>query len=209
VSVSETDLRTQGSIAFDRLGTLSVLRADQWLPADRQAIWRFVTDCRHMNEVLPDFIRFKVLDVRAGHHPPRLAEGVTYRYRLYLHGVGVTWKTWVTVVDPPQRFIDIQARGPYASFEHEHRFVEEAGGTRLLDVIRYRAPGGPLAGLVDRLYVRRSLRKLFENRHRRLEKLFTPGADPGAAFYGEDSAAELRSADTMNPTVPASLGPAA
>ena len=171
-----------GTIRFEREGPDRLLIARQWLPVSPERLWRFVGDCRHMNHVLPGFMRFALLGCAAGEVPPALAAGVTYDYQLRLHGVPVRWQTLVTEVDFPHRFVDEQARGPYKKFAHEHRFTQSDGGTVCDDVIRYRPPGGVLAGWVDALYVRPSLRKLFEHRHARLAALYADDADPADMF---------------------------
>lgn len=160
-----------------------VLRARQWLPAPPQRVWDFVSDCRHMNHVIPRFMRFEVQGLAEDESPPRLGVGVTYDYRLRLHGLGFRWRTLVTEVDEPRRFVDIQAEGPYVRFSHEHTFEPMEVGTMTRDVLRYRPPGGPLARAVNAAYVRRDLRKLFVCRHRRLAELFADGGDPAARLF--------------------------
>jgi len=164
-----------GRIGFTRDGRDRVLTAAQWLPVDPETLWRFVGDCRHMNHVLPRFVRFHALTPDA--RP--VAAGATYDYRLRLRGVPVFWRTLITALDHPRSFVDVQARGPYAFFEHTHTFDPVNGGTAMGDVIRYRPPGGPLAGLVNRV-VRRELRLLFATRHRRLRELYDAHAAGGA-----------------------------
>ena len=154
-----------------------MLEARQWLPATPERVWAFVSSLHHMNHVIPSSIRFEVTTP----DPAPLAEGVTYDYRLVLRGIPVRWRTLITAVDEPRYFADRQAKGPYASFLHEHWFDPEArggiDGTMTRDVIRYRPPGGPLARLAN-LVVRRELRLLFERRHARLAELFADGSNP-------------------------------
>ncbi|MEO0514137.1 MAG: SRPBCC family protein [Planctomycetota bacterium] len=178
-----------GQIEFGRDGKAFVMRGEQWLPADRETIWAFVADCRHMNHVIPPFMRFEVLGHDPDQTPPAIAPGVTYEYKLHLHGLGFFWRTLITGVEFPQRFIDEQAKGPYASFSHEHTFEPDRGGTMTADIIRYRPPGGPLAGLINAAMVRRDLGKLFACRHRRMAELFADGADPAARFFTSGSSA--------------------
>jgi len=182
---------TDGSIEFTRDGKDFVLNAKQWLPADRETIWAFVADCRHMNYVIPSFMRFEVLGQAEGKTPPAITPGVTYEYKLHLHRLGFFWRTLITEVEFPLRFKDEQAKGPYASFSHEHTFEPEAGGTLTKDIIRYRPPGGPFAGIIDALMVRRDLGKLFACRHRRMAELFTGGGDPAAQFFAPEATATL------------------
>ena len=164
----------EGHVGFTRDGRDYVLTASQWLPTDPETLWRFVGDCRHMNHVLPRSVRFHVLTP----DPQPVAEGAIYEYQLRLRGVPVFWRTLITAVDHPRSFVDIQAQGPYARFEHAHTFEPVAGGTAVGDVIRYRPPGGPLAGVANQV-VRRELRLLFATRHHRLRELYEAHAAGG------------------------------
>ncbi|MBB6431659.1 SRPBCC family protein [Algisphaera agarilytica] len=178
---------TPGEIHFERDGRDYVMQARQWLPADAMNIWAFVADCRHMNHVIPGFMQFDILNLSPDEIPPAIAPGVEYEYRLRLHGIGVCWRTRITEVEYPRRFVDVQAAGPYAHFSHLHTFEPEGGGTTTRDVIRYRPPGGPVAGLVDAAMVRRDLRKLFEHRHRRMTELFAEDAEPATRFFNREA----------------------
>lgn len=180
---------TDGSLKFSRDGKHFVLHARQWLPADRETVWAFVADCRHMNYVIPSFMRFEVLGHRDGQTPPAIAPGVTYEYKLHLHRLGFFWRTLITEVEFPQRFKDEQAKGPYASFSHEHTFEPQDGGTLTTDTIYYRPPGGPLAGVINAAMVRRDLGKLFACRHRRMAELFAGDRGPAAEFFSPNTAA--------------------
>ncbi len=167
---------THGSIGFTRDGGMFVLHARQWLPRKPAEVYAFMSDCRHMNLVLPQWVRLHVVNDK----PAKLAAGVTYDYRFTLHGLPMRWRTRITDCDAPHAFVDEQARGPYASFRHEHRFVPLDGGTVVHDTIRYRPPGGPLAPLINSAWVRRDLRNLFTVRHRRLIDLYASHEDPVA-----------------------------
>lgn len=160
-------------IATGRRGDDFVLLAEQWLPIDRERLWPLVTDCRHMNLVLPPWIRFHVADKVIA----PLATGVRYHYKLGLHGLGLSWTTEIQEVEAPEFFADEQARGPYARFRHEHTYLPRNGGTLTRDRVIYRPPGGPLAAIAN-LLVRRDLTKLFEHRHLRLAEMYASGRDP-------------------------------
>lgn len=71
---------------------------------------------------------------------------------------------------PGVGFRDVQRRGPFAAWEHEHRFVADGDGCRLEDEIRYRLPGGPLGALFGERAVRRTLVRTFRFRHVRTRR---------------------------------------
>jgi ligand-binding SRPBCC domain-containing protein len=77
--------------------------------------------------------------------------------------------------EPPRCFADRQVRGPFASFEHLHEFLPDAGGTLLRDTLEFHLPwslGGPLA---DRWIAASRFRRWFAYRRRELEALKAEG----------------------------------
>jgi hypothetical protein len=89
----------------------------------------------------------------------------------------VTWKTKITAWEPPRRFEDTQLAGPYKAWVHEHLFEPENSGTRMTDRVCYRSRGGPLELLVDSLFVRSRLERIFAFREEALRQLFTQPRD--------------------------------
>jgi ligand-binding SRPBCC domain-containing protein len=94
-------------------------------------------------------------------------------------GLPGAWRVIVREFDPPHRFVDAQVRGPFARWEHRHRFVvgparEEAGapeGTWVEDRVTYRLPLGPIGRVIHALGAGRRIRRAFEYRDRRLAVL--------------------------------------
>jgi len=98
------------------------------------------------------------------------------RSGLMVLGDDVTWKAWhfgipfrmtsaVTEYERPTRFVDEQTRGPFARWRHEHRFEPNNGGTRMVDVVDYRSPLGPLGSLVDRIRLEQYMVELLRRRN--------------------------------------------
>jgi len=103
---------------------------------------------------------------------------VTFRARHF----GVWWRLTSRIVDydRPWRFVDQMRRGPFAAWRHEHRFERRPDGTRMVDVAEYRLPLGPVGRLVDRLLMRRHLRRLLETRQHHIKLAAEhPGAGGG------------------------------
>jgi ligand-binding SRPBCC domain-containing protein len=96
-----------------------------------------------------------------------LGETVTWRARHF----GLWWSltSRITVCEPPTRFEDEQASGPFRSFRHRHHFRADAGGTIMTDDWEHTAPFGPVGRLVDRLVLRRYMRHLLEIRNAELK----------------------------------------
>ncbi len=80
-------------------------------------------------------------------------------------------RRWVAVhrdVVPGERFTDEQLSGPFASWVHTHRFLEQGEGTsRLVDEVEYRLPFGAPAAALGGALAEREIARLFRFRHRR------------------------------------------
>ncbi len=145
-----------------------------WLPAGREYLFEFFSRAENLQLVTPRWLDFRILTPL----PVEMKLGALFDYRIRLHGVPVTWRTKVTGWDPPRRFEDTQLAGPYKLWVHEHLFEPENAGTRLTDRVRYRSRGGPLEPLVDSLFVRSRLEKIFAFREEAFRQLFTQPPAP-------------------------------
>ncbi|PTY06904.1 TIGR01777 family protein [Opitutaceae bacterium EW11] len=102
----------------------------------------------------------------------REAQGLSNGQRVLLRQkVGpfrVTWEVEHQGYDESRAFRDVAIRCPFATWEHQHRFVSDgAASSTLIDDIVYRLPGGGLGELLAGSWVRRKLERLFEFRHER------------------------------------------
>lgn len=107
--------------------------------------------------------------------PIAMGAGSLLDYRLRLHGFPIRWQTRIEIWEPPHRFVDVQARGPYKLWEHTHLFEPDGeGGTVIHDRVRYSIPYGPLGALAERLFVRRDLKRIFDYRAAAVEARLRP-----------------------------------
>jgi ligand-binding SRPBCC domain-containing protein len=148
------------------------LFSELWLPLPPEDVFPFFAEARNLEQITPPWLSFHVL----AQHPPEMGAGTVIDYRLRLHGIPLRWRSEITVWEPPRRFVDVQRRGPYRLWEHEHLFLPKDGGTLVQDRVRYAVPGGSLlAPLVDRLLVRPDLERIFAYRRQRLKEIFGVG----------------------------------
>jgi ligand-binding SRPBCC domain-containing protein len=143
--------------------------SDIWLPRLRQEIFPFFADAANLERITPPWLSFRVVSPQ----PIEMRSGALIDYRLRVHGLPLRWRTRIEEWDPPRSFVDRQLRGPYRLWLHTHSFEERDGGTLCRDVVRYAVPGG---ALVERLFVRRDVERIFAYRATALRRLF-PAAD--------------------------------
>jgi ligand-binding SRPBCC domain-containing protein len=156
-----------GRIVFDSTidGLACRLSAELYLPQPRDEVFAFFADATRLEDLTPPWLHFHVLTPP----PIHMHEGTLIDYRLRVHGLPMRWQSRISVWDPPYQFVDEQTRGPYRLWRHAHQFEVCGSGTLCRDIVEYRAPGG---WLVDRVFVRADLRKIFSYRQRRLAELF-------------------------------------
>ncbi len=138
-----------------------LFQSELWLPRPLPEVFAFFADARNLQTITPAWLDFAMLTPG----PIAMRPGALIDYRLRIHGFGVRWQTEITAWEPPHRFVDEQRRGPYKLWVHEHRFEAQANGTLVRDSVRYAVPGG---WLVDRLFVRRDVARIFRFREQRL-----------------------------------------
>jgi ligand-binding SRPBCC domain-containing protein len=144
------------------------LRTETTLQAPLGSVFDFFSRAENLERLTPASLRFQILTPL----PIEMRVGATIEYRLRLFGVPFRWVSEITVWEPGGRFVDVQRRGPYRKWVHEHRFEAEGDATRMWDVVQYEVPGGFLAPLVHALFVRRQVEAIFRYRSRAVADAF-------------------------------------
>lgn len=142
-----------------------LLEVELLLPVAREAVFPFFAEARNLQAITPPWLNFEVLTP----DPIVMRPGALINYRIKIHGFPVTWRTEIAEWNPPYRFVDIQLRGPYTLWHHTHVFEEVERGTICRDQVRYRPRGG---ALINRLFVRRDVERIFRFRQQRLQAIF-------------------------------------
>lgn len=145
-----------------------------WLARPRPEVFAFFAEPTVLERLTPPAFRLRLVN-----RDVTMTVGAVLEFRLRWLGVlPLRWRAFVREWDPPFRFVDVQVRGPYARWEHRHRFLEEGGGTWVEDRVTYRLPLGPLGLVAHALLVKRQLRELWAYRHRQLAELVKPLSAP-------------------------------
>ena len=160
-------------------------------------VFAFFSRPENLGRITPPGLRF---DLQSSDTAMRDGLEVDYRVRP-LFGIPVGWRSRIADYDPPHGFRDIQLKGPYRSWDHRHTFVAEGDRTRIIDVVDYSLPLGPLGELAHAAVVRGQLDEIFRHRARTIHSIFArPGRNEnpltvavagGSGFVGGGIAAEL------------------
>lgn len=142
-----------------------ILRSRIRLPRTLEEIYPFFSEARNLERLTPSSVQFEVITP----DPIEMHVDALIDYRLKIHHIPVRWRTRITAWDPPHRFEDVQDRGPYKQWIHEHLFVDEGETTMMQDTVRYRVHGG---ALVNWLVVERDVKKIFTYREVAIREIF-------------------------------------
>ena len=153
------------AIRIERAQGHFTLCAEQWVPRPVSEVFSFFADAGNLDALTPPWLRFEILTPR----PIEMRVGALIDYRIRLHGLSLRWQSEITAWQPPHRFVDEQRRGPYRVWIHEHSFTQQDGGTLVGDHVRYAVLGG---ALVERLFVRRDVARIFAYRQQKLLAVF-------------------------------------
>jgi ligand-binding SRPBCC domain-containing protein len=140
-----------------------IFRARCRVPLAPEKVFPFFGDVVNLDRITPPWLQFRILPPV----PAELSEGARIEYALRIRGLPVRWTTEIRVWEPPRRFVDVQLRGPYRKWEHEHLFTPDGDGTLIEDRVVYRVPGWILEPLIHRWFVARDVERIFDYRGRR------------------------------------------
>jgi len=98
-----------------------------------------------------------------------LGETVTWEGRHF--GFKLRHTSIIRAYDKPSYFQDAMTEGMFRSFEHDHRFVANEGGTMMRDELRFASPFGWVGRVVDTLVLKRYLRFFLMERNEMIRRV--------------------------------------
>ena len=117
------------------------------------------------------------LDFRIMKMPSSMATGTRITYKIRLGIFNFKWISEITRWEPNRCFVDVQEKGPYAYWHHEHQVLDTGNGTSCIkDRVIYEIPGGIVGKLLHKLLIRGALVRIFKYREKIL--LYQLGAVP-------------------------------
>lgn len=145
-----------------------VFRAEQYVPRPLDEVFAFFSKAENLEQLTPAWLNFRILSV----DPAPVRQGTLIKYSLRWRIFPIRWTTEIIEWDPPHSFVDLQLKGPYKLWHHEHHFIAEGNGTRITDEVKYLLPFGPLGAIANALKVEKDVRTIFAYRRQAVDKLF-------------------------------------
>ena len=98
-----------------------------------------------------------------------LGDEVTWRARHF--GITQELTSRITVFDRPLHFRDEMVEGAFHRLVHHHLFEALPTGTRMVDLLDYAAPTGPLGTIAERLFLTSYLSRFIAERGQALRRI--------------------------------------
>jgi ligand-binding SRPBCC domain-containing protein len=136
--------------------------------APLEDVFNFFSQAENLEKITPPWLKFKILTPT----PINMGVGTLIDYRLSLYKIPLKWQTKISHWEPPHRFIDEQLRGPYKLWIHEHSFSEVADGCLIRDKVQYQLKGGMISPLLNQLFVRADIERIFSYRKKKIAELY-------------------------------------
>ena len=144
------------------------LKFKQTINSSLNEVYDFFSKPENLSKITPEKLNFTILTPT----PIRMKDGQVIDYTIKILGKTIRWKTLITAFEPPYMFVDQQLSGPYSMWHHKHLFKKTSNGIEIEDHICYAMPFGVLGELVNWLWVKKDLEKIFLYRQNVIKKYF-------------------------------------
>jgi ligand-binding SRPBCC domain-containing protein len=142
---------------------LNRIYRQQILPVNIEKAWEFFSNPGNLANITPASMDFRVMNEL----PDRMYAGMIIIYKIRpVAGIPVSWVTEITHVREPYYFVDEQRSGPYKFWHHEHTFEEKDNGVLMTDQVHYSVGCGFIGGIVNKLFIEKQLKKIFDYREK-------------------------------------------
>jgi len=133
-----------------------------------QEVFDFFSKAENLNKITPPDLQFKILSPL----PILIKKGALIDYKIKINGIPFIWRTEISEWELNKRFIDRQVKGPYKIWIHEHSFEERNGITYMTDYVQFLSPGWILEPIINKLFIEKKVKGIFEYREKILADLF-------------------------------------
>jgi len=148
--------------------TTHELEFKQIINKDINEVFSFFSKPENLSLITPKRLDFRILTPS----PIKMKEGQLIDYTIRILGKRIRWRTLITEYECPVRFIDQQLKGPYSMWHHTHEFKNVDGGVEIIDTVRYVVPFGFIGNIVNILFIKPDLMRIFKYRYKIIDKYF-------------------------------------
>jgi len=150
--------------------SLQSITTNQRIPISLDKAWDFISSPENLKKITPPAMGFHIISEFPGEkmYPGMI---ISYIVKPFL-GIPVRWITEITHVRKPEYFVDEQRFGPYSFWHHKHFLKVIDGGVEMIDIVHYKVPFWFIGDIINFLFIRKQLSKIFNYRYKKVEELF-------------------------------------
>lgn len=146
------------------------IKTVQKIPISLSHAWNFFSSPANLDAITPADMGFTII---SKHHGEKMYAGQIIEYKVSpVLKIPMYWMTEITHIEDKRYFIDVQVKGPYSLWHHQHHFKEIEGGVEMTDIVHYKNPLGFIGELANTFFVKRQLKNIFKFRFQKVEELF-------------------------------------
>ncbi len=149
---------------------LQSITTNQRIPISLDKAWEFISSPENLKKITPPAMGFHITSEFSGEkmYPGMI---ISYIVKPFL-GIPVRWITEITHLQEPEYFVDEQRFGPYSFWHHKHFLKVIDGGVEMIDIVHYKVPFWFIGDIINFLFIRKQLSKIFSYRYKKVEELF-------------------------------------
>ena len=148
---------------------LTQLNFEQKINTDLSNLWEFISSPKNLSKITPNYMDFNI----KSKVPEQMYEGLIISYTVKpILGIKLNWVTEITHIKDKNYFVDEQRSGPYKMWHHEHILEETNDGIIMKDIISYIPPYGFIGLILNKLFIKKQVREIFQYRTKVLDEIF-------------------------------------
>ncbi len=142
----------------------------QVVEADMPEVWEFFSRPENLIRLTPEDMDIEVITDING---VEMHEGMIIDYVMTpVPRIKTKWTTRITKIEKFKYFIDVQEKGPYKKWHHEHHFRQGDEGILMSDIVYYSMPLGFLGDIANSIYINARLNDIFAYRKQAIDEIF-------------------------------------
>jgi ligand-binding SRPBCC domain-containing protein len=132
------------------------------MPVSVDELFDFHMDAANLSAISPPFPPFQLVDATK-----RAEQGDLQVMRIGFGRIAVMWEARIIRVVPGRLLEDVQERGPFLKWRHQHRFAADGDESLLTDVVSFRLLPTLVGEFLEYLLIRPTIIGMFAYRHRK------------------------------------------
>ena len=145
---------------------MTVVRWSSRFDCGPEELFAFHMDAANLDRISPPIPPMRLVSP-----PDETRPGAVQEFRIGWGPLGTTWVARVTRVVDGRLLEDMQERGPFRRWRHQHRIGGTPGAATLPDVVSFRFIPTPVGEFAEWLLVRPLIVGMFAFRHGRTRRL--------------------------------------